>query len=201
MKWREDIALRTRIYLCTLGTPAYIGILQAVPESDGNLRFRATIDGDEMPKKGSLFELQLVGTKEIWRTSVTVRVSDENEVVLYAEKPLEKLQRREHFRVRTAKPVTLAFENGDDELIEVEAITLDMSAGGAKAKSEHTSDLKENTTYHLVLTLKEDEPLFLQGKVLSITKDIFTISFEGATEGTREAIFQHVWTTQRNKLK
>ena len=72
MKWREDIALRTRIYLCTLGAPAYIGILQAIPESDGNLRFRATIDGDEMPKKGSLFELQLVGAKEIWRTSVTV---------------------------------------------------------------------------------------------------------------------------------
>ena len=199
MEWKEDVRINTKLVLYTLGMPAFMGTLRTITEKDGRFWFRANIEGDEMPTENSLFEIQLFGEKQIWRTDVTITTLNENMVVGFAERPLGRLQRREHFRVIVENELTILNPESEEGLREIKVKTLDMSVGGIKAHSKQTEHLVKNKTYDINLFLPEQEPLELKAKILSIDGKIFTLEFEGIEREMSEAIFQHVWVTQRSR--
>jgi c-di-GMP-binding flagellar brake protein YcgR len=203
LKWKTDITQGVSVSLLVLGIPVYSGVLRSFAEKEDRLWFRVIIDGEELPPEGNLFEIQIVGEKEVWRTHVAVKISNKSAVVVQAEKPLEKLQRREHFRVRAEASLVFFLDEGGVEVesSQVAATTIDLSVGGAKARSKQISRLVIDTSYNIILALQEGKTLEMKAKILSMNEESFTLIFEEVDELNEELIFQYVWDIQRKKLK
>jgi c-di-GMP-binding flagellar brake protein YcgR len=169
--------------------------------------------------KGSTVEFYITGEKEITKfKSEVLGKKVENSIslaILSVPVFVEKIQRREYFRLPVALDAKLSILTGDRVYSNIKdvpvgffnrmkaCIIVDISGGGLKvAIKEHMSK-----GHYVIVLMKIPDEIFLLCKIVWVEKDNINrnyrvaLRFEGISERDRDKIIKFIFEKMRNQSK
>jgi c-di-GMP-binding flagellar brake protein YcgR len=169
--------------------------------------------------KGSTVEFYITGEKEITKfKSEVLGKKVENSIslaILSVPVFVEKIQRREYFRLPVALDAKLSMLTGDRVYSNIKdvpvgffnrmkaCIIVDISGGGLKvAIKEHMSK-----GHYVIVLMKIPDEIFLLCKIVWVEKDNINrnyrvaLRFEGISERDRDKIIKFIFEKMRNQSK
>ena len=153
-------------------------------------------------------ELLVYGTGKVYflEAEVVETIVEDNlyytDIIAVSE--VEKMERRNYFRVRTMKDILIRVKDQENPQEYEPALTIDLSGGGIMFSS--TYEYLEDTEIEIKMTI-DDSPVILSGKVLNKEKQQelrsykYTVKFIDLDSSIKEKIITHVFKLQREALQ
>lgn len=206
--WQRLIELNQRIEIEILEGPYQGSYFSHVVDKDGEYLEISipTSKGDLVPvREETRLNVIFVGPEAMYQFSSTVlrRVREGKVYALIIAPPerIERIQRREFFRLDVSIPFMFRRQEEDEEFIP--AHTVDLSGGGLKFRSEER--LEEGET--LLVRFEEEQlgELLLELEILRRDKgdDLYTYAaeFKEILENEQDAVIGYIFDKQRELKK
>ena len=169
--------------------------------------------------RGTIVEFYITGDKEInkYKSEVLGKKNENNISLAILSAPVfvERIQRREYFRLPVALDAKLSmltservYSNIEDVPVEFfnkmkSCIIVDISGGGLKIA------IKEHMTkgHYAIVLMKIPDEIILLCKIIWVQKDTLNrnykvaLRFEGVSERDRDKIFKFIFEKMRNQSK
>ncbi len=170
-------------------TPMYRSVLIRLPEKT---RIELLVYGE-----GKVYFLEAEAIQSIVENNLYY-----TDIVAVSE--VEKMERRNYFRVRTMKDILVRVKDEENPEEYEPALTIDLSGGGIMLSS--TQEYSEDNDIEIKMTI-DGSPVILDGKVLNKEKQEglrsykYTVKFLNLDSSVKEKIITHVFKLQREALQ